>query len=50
MYPSLLCTYYFYMGTFGTKNDHSALPFWQYQFPHANQVNSSQDMAPKIHS
>jgi len=27
-----------------------ALPFWQYQFPHANQVNSSQDMAPKIHS
>ena len=43
-------TYYFYMGTFGTKNDHSALPFWQYQFPHANQVTSSKDMTPKSHS
>ena len=38
------------MDIFETKNFHSALPFWQYQFPHANQVNSSQDMAPKIHS
>merc|ERR1712088_1304586 len=27
-----------------------ALPFWQYQFPHANPVNSSQDLAQKSHS
>ena len=39
------------MATFETKNVHSALPFWQYQFPHANQVkNSSQAVAPDTHS
>ena len=38
------------MDIFETKNFHSALPFWQYQFPHANQVNSSQDLAQKSHS